>query len=68
MDNITVIENDVSEPMDIDGNIDYIIHAASLASPQYYSVCSVDVLKPNTVGTYIYCSLQKKKCKWFSDI
>lgn len=61
MDNITVIENDVSEPMDIDGNIDYIIHAASLASPQYYSVCPVDVLKPNTVGTYYLLQLAKEK-------
>ena len=61
MDNITVIENDVSEPMDIDGNIDYIIHAASLASPQYYSVCPVDVLNPNTIGTYYLLQLAKEK-------
>ena len=61
MDNITVIENDVSEPMDIDGNIDYIIHTASLASQQYYSVCPVDVLNPNTIGTYYLLQLAKEK-------
>ena len=61
MDNIAVIENDVSEPMDIDGNVDYIIHAASLASPQYYGICPVDVLMPNTIGNYYLLQLAKNK-------
>lgn len=61
MDNVTIIENDVSGPIDIEGRVDYIIHAASLASPQYYSVCPVDVLTPNTVGTYYLLQLAKEK-------
>lgn len=48
---IQIIKNDLSERIEIDADIDYIIHAASLASPQYYSKCPVDVLLPNTVGT-----------------
>ena len=50
-DFIHVISNDLNEGIEIDVDIDYIIHAASLASPQYYSKCPVDVLLPNTIGT-----------------
>ena len=43
------------------GKIDYIIHAASLASPQHYSVRPVDVLTPNVIGTYQLLELAKEK-------
>lgn len=48
---LRIIKNDLSERIEIEEDIDYIIHAASLASPQYYSKCPVDVMLPNTVGT-----------------
>lgn len=32
--------------------IDYIVHAASAASTKFFLECPVDVLKPNTVGTW----------------
>ena len=60
-DSIEIIQNDLSEPIKIEENVDYIIHAASLASPQYYSVCPVDVLKPNTIGNYHLLELAKTK-------
>ena len=60
-DSIEIIQNDLSEPIEIEEDIDYIIHAASLASPQYYSVCPVDVLKPNTIGNYHLLELAKTK-------
>ncbi|MDO4343718.1 MAG: NAD-dependent epimerase/dehydratase family protein [Eubacteriales bacterium] len=47
--------------IDISENVDYIIHAASLASPQYYSVCPVEVLKPNIIGNYHMLELAVKK-------
>lgn len=31
---------------------DYIIHAASLASPQYYFTMPIEVAEPNAIGTY----------------
>ncbi len=31
---------------------DFIIHAASLASPQYYASIPIEVAEPNTIGTY----------------
>lgn len=60
-DYITVLTDSINEPIHIDGNIDYIIHAASLASPQYYEVCPVDVLSPNVIGTYYLLKLAAKK-------
>lgn len=41
-------------------HIDYIIHAASLASPQYYKTNPVEVIEPNTLGTYNLLNLAKK--------
>lgn len=58
---ITLITDSILEPIHIDGKIDYIIHAASLASPQYYDVCPVDVLSPNVIGTYNLLNLAVKK-------
>ena len=60
-DSIEIIQNDLSEPIEIEEDVDYIIHAASLASPQYYSVCPVDVLKPNTIGNYHLLELATTK-------
>lgn len=51
---------DISEP------VDYIIHAASLASPQYYKNNPVEVAMPNAVGTYHLLELaRQKKVKGF---
>lgn len=57
-----MISNDLNKSIEIDVDIDYIIHAASLASPQYYSRCPVDVLLPNTIGTnnLLKLAVQKK--------
>ena len=63
---VQIIQDDLSHPLSINAHIDYIIHAASLASPQYYSVCPVDVLCPNTLGTYYLLQLAREKmCKGF---
>lgn len=61
LDNVQVLENDLSRKLDVEENVDYIIHAASLASPQYYSICPVDVLMPNTIGNYYLLQLAKQK-------
>ena len=61
IDECTVIESDLFQKLEISTAVDYIIHAASLASPQYYSVCPVDVLQPNTIGNYNLLQLAKEK-------
>lgn len=58
---VKLVISDLSSEISVDGNIDYIIHAASLASPQYYSVCPVDVLSPNVFGTFNLLKLAKEK-------
>lgn len=50
--NLKIYTFDINSPWIIEEKIDYIIHAASLASPQYYSVVPVDVAAPNAIGTY----------------
>ncbi|WP_251205708.1 NAD-dependent epimerase/dehydratase family protein [Acetatifactor aquisgranensis] len=60
-DYLTVIENDLSNPLKIEGPLDYIIHAASLASPRYYETCPIDVILPNIIGNYHLLNLAAEK-------
>lgn len=53
--------DDICKPMHIKDGIDYIIHAASLASPQYYGLFPVEVAAPNVLGTYNLLQLAKEK-------
>ena len=50
-DNLEFIIQDVSDPIDIECNVDFIIHAASQASPKYYGTDPVGTLSANTLGT-----------------
>lgn len=45
------IEQDISSPLHIDRRVDFIIHAASQASPKYYATDPVGTLSANTLGT-----------------
>ncbi len=56
---ICVVEQDVIKPLDIEDRVDYIIHAASLASPQYYGVKPVEVAAPNVLGTYFLLEMAR---------
>jgi nucleoside-diphosphate-sugar epimerase len=60
-DYFSFVKEDISQPVSIDADIHYIIHAASLASPQYYKTNPVDVLKPNTLGTFYLLQLAAEK-------
>jgi nucleoside-diphosphate-sugar epimerase len=46
------IPADINKPLDIDGKVDFIVHAASLASPQHYETIPREVALPNVLGTY----------------
>lgn len=48
-------------PLDIEEDIRYIIHAASLADPSCYKVRPIDVLKPNVIGNYYLLELAEQK-------
>ena len=51
-EDLKFIVQDVSEPLPDLGPIDYVIHAASQASPKYYSPDPAGTFKPNVLGTY----------------
>ncbi|OEZ99888.1 NAD-dependent epimerase/dehydratase family protein [Duganella sp. HH101] len=48
---LVCIEQDISKPFTLDERPDYIIHAASQASPKYYATDPVGTLSANTLGT-----------------
>ncbi len=57
---------DVSEPVNYDGRIDFVIHAASQASPKYFGKDPVGTLKANTLGTINLLNLANDKhCEGF---
>jgi UDP-glucuronate decarboxylase len=45
------IEQNISLPMQVNQPLDFIIHAASQASPKYYATDPVGTLSANTLGT-----------------
>jgi nucleoside-diphosphate-sugar epimerase len=63
---LKLFEHDMLSPIKISGDIDYIIHGASYASPHYFDTNPVAVLLPNVIGTYHLLELAKsKKTKGF---
>lgn len=53
--------HELDSEIQLEEKMEYIIHAASLASPQYYEKIPVEVIKPNVIGTY-YLLEYAKKC------
>lgn len=52
IEELTFEIQDICQPLKIDEHLDYIIHAASQASPKYYNLDPVGTLCPNVIGTY----------------
>lgn len=50
-ENFKIIVQDVASEININQKIDYIVHAASPASPKYYNIDPVGVIMPNVLGT-----------------
>ena len=57
---IIVLEQDVCDRIGYNDKIDYIIHAASPASPKIMSEKPVDTIMANTIGTFNTLKLAKK--------
>ena len=57
--NLEFIVQDVCDPIEIDQKIDFIIHAASQASPRYYGTDPVGTLSANIFGTTNLLKLAK---------
>ncbi|MBI9030485.1 SDR family oxidoreductase [bacterium] len=60
-DNFTFISHDISEPLFLDEDIDYIFHMASPASPVDYLELPIQTLKVGALGTYNMLGLAKEK-------
>lgn len=56
-----VVTDDICSELKLSDKIDYIVHAASLASPQYYAVNPTGTLLPNTIGTYHLLEFARKQ-------
>lgn len=59
--NLLIIEHDVCNEFSYPDNIDFIIHAASQASPKYYGTDPVGTLNANVLGTINLMKLAKEK-------
>src|SRR5262249_53731189 len=56
-----LIVQDVCQPVTIDGPVDYIVHAASQASPKYFGRDPVGTLSANVLGTRHLLELARQK-------
>jgi nucleoside-diphosphate-sugar epimerase len=65
--NLTLIEHDISQPLPQDiEDFQYIIHAASIASPTYYRKHPIETMDANVNGLRLlleYCKQQSEKKK-----
>lgn len=59
--NFSFIEHDVTEFIDIQGSLDYILHFASPASPIDYLKIPIQTLKVGSLGTHNLLGLAKAK-------
>ena len=50
-DNLNIIEQDVIEPVQIDTDVDYVLHFASRASPPDYQDNKIHTMRTNAEGT-----------------
>lgn len=60
-DDVEVIVHDVTEPLEIPGDVHYVIHAASPASPLIMQDKPVETIAANTLGAFNTLKLAKEK-------
>jgi len=60
-DRFTFYEHDVTEFVHISGDLDWVIHLASLASPVFYDNYPIKTLKVGALGTHKTLGLAKEK-------
>ena len=58
--NFQLVVQDICAPLEIEDNIDYIIHAAGNASPYFIMNDPVGIIKANTIGTMNVLEYAKK--------
>jgi nucleoside-diphosphate-sugar epimerase len=61
MDGVVLIEADVSEPFDVEGPVDIVLHLASPASPVDYLRYPLETLRASSLGTFHAMALASRK-------
>ena len=59
-ENFSFIEHDVQDHLEIEDDVDYVLHFASAASPKAYTEHPVNTLKAGSIGTINTLGLAKK--------
>ena len=60
-EHITLLKQDVSKPFNIEGPVDFILHAASIASPVFYNKFRVETIDAGVLGTKNLLELAREK-------
>lgn len=60
-DNFQFINKDISKPIEVSQNIDYIVHAASIASPTFYRKYPIETIEVNVWGLKNLLDIAKAK-------
>jgi UDP-glucuronate decarboxylase len=58
---LVIINHDIINPILISDTVDFVIHAASQASPKYYGIDPIGTIQANTLGTYNLLQFAKNK-------
>jgi UDP-glucuronate decarboxylase len=59
-ENFLFLRHDISQPIVLDTKIDFILHMASRASPLEFEQFPIQIMKANTLGTWIALGIAKK--------
>ncbi len=59
--NVVLLQHDIKEPFEIDEDLDYIIHAASIASPVFYNRFRLETIDVGLFGTRNLLDLAREK-------
>jgi len=60
LDQFRFVEHDISKPIFFDEDIDIVLHFASRASPLEFTKFPIQILKANTLGTWISLGIAKE--------
>ncbi len=60
-EHITLLKHDVSKPLQIEGPVNFILHAASIASPVFYNKFRVETIDAGVLGTKNLLELAREK-------
>ena len=60
LDNFNLVEHDISQPIFFNKQIDVVMHLASRASPFEFARFPIQIMKANTLGTWVALGIAKE--------